>query len=119
MTNKMKNNYWTICWGYLLCALLGHKEGGRFLEKGNELCDCGADHTYYGCVRCHFALDDPNLKSEILPRRGAKDPRDPVGNNPTGRARKSSAGRRGKAERRLDKDLKGTKFDKNKDKGTK
>jgi len=61
MTNKMKNNYWTTYWGYLLCAFLGHKEGGRFLERGNEFCDCGADHTYYGCTRCRSALDEPNV----------------------------------------------------------
>jgi hypothetical protein len=54
-------------------------------------------------------------KPETPPGQGSKDPRDPVGNNPTGRARKSSAGRRGKAERKLDKDLKGTEFDKKKD----
>lgn len=47
---------------------------------------------------------------------GGKDPRDPVGNNPTGRARKSSSGKRRQAERKLDKDLKGSEFDKDKDK---
>ena len=42
---------------------------------------------------------------------GAKDPRDPVGQNPTGRARKSSAGRRRQAERRLERDLEDTPFE--------
>ena len=45
-----------------------------------------------------------------------KDPRDPVGNNPTGRARKSSRRTRGKAARRMDRDLSGTRWGKNKDK---
>jgi len=58
-------------------------------------------------------------KPETPPGQGAKDPRDPVGNNPTGNARKSSAGRRGKAERKLEKDLKGTEFEKKKDEGKK
>lgn len=41
---------------------------------------------------------------------GAKDPRDQVGRNPTGRERRSSAGRRGKAARRLERDLKDTEW---------
>lgn len=41
---------------------------------------------------------------------GPQDPRDPVGKNPTGRARKSSAGSRRKAEKKLDKDLEGTQW---------
>ena len=41
-----------------------------------------------------------------------KDPRDPVGKNPTGRERRSSAGKRRQAERKLDKDLDGTKYGK-------
>jgi len=42
---------------------------------------------------------------------GAKDPRDPVGQNPTGRARKSSAGRRRQAQNRLERDLQDTPFE--------
>lgn len=34
-----------------------------------------------------------------------KDPRDTVGQNPTGRPRKASAGQRRKAARKLDRDL--------------
>ena len=49
------------------------------------------------------------------PNDGAKDPRDPVGQNPTGRARKSSAGSRRKAARKADSDLKGTKWEKKKE----
>lgn len=43
---------------------------------------------------------------------GAKDPRDQIGRNPTGRERKSSAGRRAKAARRRERDLKGTEYEK-------
>jgi hypothetical protein len=49
---------------------------------------------------------------------GKKDPaggsRDPVGNNPTGRERKSSAGRRRKADAKTEKDLGGSKWGKKK-----
>lgn len=44
----------------------------------------------------------------------AKDPRDPVGQNPTGRPRKASAGQRAKAERKSDRDLQGTRWEKKK-----
>lgn len=37
------------------------------------------------------------------PGQGPKDPRDPVGQNPTGRERKSSAGKRRQEERKKDK----------------
>lgn len=40
-----------------------------------------------------------------------KDPRDTVGKNPTGNPRKSSAGSRRKAERKMDRDLKGTPYE--------
>lgn len=46
---------------------------------------------------------------------GAKDPRDMVGQNPTGRERKSSAGKRRQAARRLDRDLEGTEYEKKDD----
>jgi len=46
-------------------------------------------------------------------RRGGQDPRDMIGQNPTGRERKSSAGQRRKAERKMDRDLSGTPYDKN------
>lgn len=42
----------------------------------------------------------------------AKDPRDMVGQNPTGRERKSSSRARRKAARKADKDLKGTPWEK-------
>lgn len=41
---------------------------------------------------------------------------DPVGQNPTGKARKSSAGKRRQKDSKLDKDLGGTKWER-KDKG--
>ena len=41
-----------------------------------------------------------------------KDPRDPVGQNPTGNPRKSSAGKRRQEERKLEKDLKNSKWGK-------
>lgn len=41
-----------------------------------------------------------------------KDPRDTVGDNPTGRPRKASAGRRRKVARKLDRDLRGTPYEK-------
>ncbi len=37
------------------------------------------------------------------PGEGPKDPRDPVGQNPTGRPRKSSAGKRRQEERKVKK----------------
>jgi len=46
-----------------------------------------------------------------------KDPRDPVGNNPTGRARKSSSRSRRNAANRLNRDLNGTRWSKPKDPG--
>lgn len=39
------------------------------------------------------------------------DGRDMVGQNPTGRPRRSSAGQRRKADRRLERDLRGTRWD--------
>lgn len=39
------------------------------------------------------------------------DGRDMVGQNPTGRERRSSAGQRRKADRRLDRDLRGTRWE--------
>lgn len=46
---------------------------------------------------------------------GAKDPRDMVGQNPTGRKRKSSARTRGKKARGLDRQLKGTQWENQED----
>lgn len=46
----------------------------------------------------------------------ANDPRDKVGQNPTGRPTKSSAGKRRQAAGKLERDLKGSKYDKPKDK---
>ena len=43
-----------------------------------------------------------------------KDPRDKVGKNPTGRERKSSAGKRRQEERKSDRDLNGTRWGKRK-----
>jgi hypothetical protein len=40
----------------------------------------------------------------------AEDPRDPVGQNPTGRPRRSSAGSRRKAEQKMERDLGGTRW---------
>lgn len=48
----------------------------------------------------------------LFSRKPAEDPRDTVGNNPTGRARKSSARARRKASRRVERDLKGTQWEK-------
>jgi hypothetical protein len=56
--------------------------------------------------------EQPKKKPETPPGQGAKDPRDQVGQNPTGRERKSSARSRGKASRKADKDLKGTRWGK-------
>ncbi len=42
----------------------------------------------------------------------AEDPRDPVGQNPTGRPRKSSAGKRRQEKRKMDRTLKNTQWDK-------
>lgn len=56
MRKRMRNNWWTTYWGYLLCNLLGHKEPGTYLEQGSEFCDCGDDHTYVGCSRCRSAF---------------------------------------------------------------
>lgn len=50
-------------------------------------------------------------KPSTPPGEGAKDPRDAVGQNPTGRERKSSARSRGKAARRLERDLKGSEYE--------
>ena len=47
--------------------------------------------------------------------RGGQDPRDKVGQNPTGRERKSSAGKRRQSERKSDKDLKGSEWEKKDD----
>lgn len=49
----------------------------------------------------------------MFPRRNPEgdDPRDPVGQNPTGRPRKSSAGSRRKAVRKMDRNLKNTKWE--------
>lgn len=41
-----------------LCAMLGHSYPVRTWEGGNENCDCGADHTYQGCVRCGAAMSE-------------------------------------------------------------
>lgn len=40
-----------------LCRRLGHSYAVRTYERGNENCDCGADHSYPGCVRCGEATD--------------------------------------------------------------
>ncbi|AZF95849.1 hypothetical protein SEA_OLICIOUS_62 [Streptomyces phage Olicious] len=40
------------------------------------------------------------------------DPRDKVGQNPTGRPTKSSAGKRRQVQRKVDKDLEGSRWDK-------
>lgn len=42
---------------------------------------------------------------------GPKDPRDTIGQNPTGRARKSSAGKRRQAQGRMERDLEGTEWE--------
>lgn len=44
-------------WAQVLCGVLGHSYPVRLYEAGNETCDCGADHTYPGCVRCGQASD--------------------------------------------------------------
>lgn len=41
---------------------------------------------------------------------GPKDPRDPVGQNPTGRPRKSSAGERRQEATKLERELSGTRW---------
>lgn len=46
------------------------------------------------------------------PAQSPKDPRDPVGKNPTERARRSSAGKRRQEANRLEKDLKGSRWEK-------
>jgi hypothetical protein len=51
-------------------------------------------------------------KKATPPGEGAKDPRDMVGQNPTGRERKASARTRGKKARGLDRMLKGTLWEK-------
>lgn len=50
-------------------------------------------------------------KPSTPPGEGAVDPRDPVGQNPTGRERKSSARSRGKAARRMERDLEGSPYE--------
>lgn len=45
-----------------------------------------------------------------------KDPRDKVGDNPTGRERKPSAGKRRQAERKMDRDAEGTRWGRKKEK---
>ncbi len=50
-------------------------------------------------------------KPPTPPGEGARDPRDTVGQNPTGRERKSSARSRGKAARRLERDLEGSQYE--------
>lgn len=42
---------------------------------------------------------------------GANDQRDKVGKNPTGRERKSSAGKRRQEARKIDRDLEGTQWE--------
>lgn len=53
----MRALFWHRYTGYLVCGWLGHSYVRQLLEKGNEVCDCGADHTYKGCVRCRAAVD--------------------------------------------------------------
>lgn len=48
-----------------------------------------------------------------LPGTGAQDPRNMIGQNPTGRERKSSAGKRRQAANKLEKDLRGTEWEDN------
>jgi hypothetical protein len=43
--------------GFRVCALLGHATCVLLWQRGNEDCDCGADHTYWGCARCRMACD--------------------------------------------------------------
>lgn len=40
--------FWDTYYGYLLCRLFGHSRRAILQQKGNEECDCGADHTYVG-----------------------------------------------------------------------
>lgn len=54
-------------------------------------------------------------KKATPPREGAQDPRDMVGQNPTKRARRSSARQRGKKARGLNRQLKGTKWENTED----
>jgi hypothetical protein len=42
---------------FTVCGVFGHGRIVRLYEKDNEDCDCGADHTYKGCARCHSAVD--------------------------------------------------------------
>lgn len=51
-------------------------------------------------------------KKDTPPGEGAQDPRDMAEGNPTGRTRKSSARTRGKKARGLDRQLKGTPWEK-------
>lgn len=51
-----RRSFWHSWWGYVLCAALGHSTIERMYQKGNEDCDCGADHTYVGCSRCRVAV---------------------------------------------------------------
>lgn len=53
----MSGWFWRTYQGHRLCALLGHARLGTLTEKGNEHCDCGADHTYRGCIRCRASVD--------------------------------------------------------------
>jgi ribosomal protein L37AE/L43A len=49
--------FWHRYMGYVVCDWLGHSYARKLTERGNEDCDCGADHTYLGCVRCRAAFD--------------------------------------------------------------
>jgi len=45
-------------WPYWFCKLFGHRVPTLLFQKGNEECDCGADHTYFGCSRCRQYLEN-------------------------------------------------------------
>lgn len=44
-------------WLSVMCGVFGHSHPVWLYESDNERCDCGADHTYVGCVRCGVAID--------------------------------------------------------------
>lgn len=53
-----RQNFWHGYTGYLLCRALGHSFSARMMQRGSEECDCGANHTYLGCIRCRTAVDE-------------------------------------------------------------
>lgn len=53
----MPARFWRTYWGYRLCSLLGHARPVRRFQRGNEECDCGADHTCIVCSRCDASVE--------------------------------------------------------------